>query len=172
MKKRDTRRTVVRYTLLLLCLAFVAGCGPVLSDGTLKQVDREVSFVQVIKDPASFTGRKVVFGGAILGVENLADRTVVEVLEEGMNSQLKPVDPDKSAGRFLVSYDGFKDPAIYMPGKLITVAGTITGAEKRKLGKGSYTYPVIKPIETYLWRETNYSDEPRIGIGVGIGIIN
>ncbi|MDP2690781.1 MAG: Slp family lipoprotein [Deltaproteobacteria bacterium] len=160
----------LRKTLLVIALLALAGCGPVLSKETLGQVDRGLQFEEVIKDPSAHTGSSVVLGGTILGIENLRDRTIIEVLEQDMNSQLRPIDPEKSAGRFLVEFDGFRDPAIFSRGKLLTVAGRITGAQERPLGKGTYAYPVIKPIEHYLWEERGYSGEPRIGIGVGIGI--
>lgn len=155
--------------LLIMALLLLAGCGPVLSDETLRQVDREIRFEDVAAGPSAYTGRSVVFGGTILAIENRQDRTVIEVLEQDMNSQLKPVDAEKSKGRFLVEFPDFKDPAIYGKGRLLTVAGKVKGTEERKLGERTYTYPVITPIEHYLWTEERYYDQPRIGIGVGIG---
>lgn len=150
-------------------LFLIAGCGPVISEETLKTVDRAVRFEQVVKDPDAYKGRQVVFGGTILNVENGTEATYIEVLQEGMNSQLKPVDQDASRGRFLAEYKGFKDPAIYSPGKRLTVAGVVTGARTRELGKGTYKYPVIEAREDYLWEPRGYDRGPSIGIGIGLG---
>lgn len=159
-------------TVLALALAaFAAGCGPVISKEVLKGVDRGIAFREVAGDPEAYIGRSVVFGGTILKTENTeGGATVIEVLQEGLNSQLKPVDTDSSEGRFLAEFEGFKDPAIYAPGKGITVAGKVIDADKRPLGKGTYTYPVIRPAEAYLWeRGRGYGGEPSIGIGIGLG---
>ena len=160
-------KTIIAVAVMFLALT--AGCAPVISKDTLKTVDRDIRFQDVVKDPGAFTGRSVAFGGTIMDTENREGTTVIEVLQEGLNSQLRPVAPDESAGRFLAELEGFRDPAIYAPGKGITIAGEITGTERRKLGKGSYNYPVIKTREHYLWERRGYDPEPRIGIGIGLG---
>lgn len=151
-------------------LAILAGCGPVISDEVLKTVDRDVEFRAVAQDPAQYKGQSVVFGGTILNVENRENITEMEVVQEGMNSQLKPVDRGESAGRFIARFNQFMDPAIFSAGKRITVAGIITDVETRPLGKGTYRYPVIESKEHYLWEPSDYdSGSPRIGIGIGLG---
>ncbi|MDO8427317.1 MAG: Slp family lipoprotein [Deltaproteobacteria bacterium] len=154
--------------LLLIILAVFAGCAPVISEEALKDVDREINLGDVIKDPEGYAGKGVVFGGTIISAENLENRTILEVIQHGMNSRLNPVYTEESAGRFLVDFPGFKDPAIYANGKRITVAGKIKGVEEKKLGKGTYRYPVVEPKEHYLWPRQGYG-EPSIGIGFGIG---
>jgi len=161
-------KTVARNIILAVALIALFGCAPVISEKTLGQMDRGLNLEEVLKDPGAYTGRTIVLGGTILTVENLEGRTVAEVIEQKMNSQLKPVKPESSAGRFLVEFEGFKDPALYNKGRRITVAGTITGVEKRTIGKTAYTYPVIRPAEHYLWEEAG-STEPRVGIGLGVG---
>lgn len=160
---------IVRHIMLVAAIFVLAGCGPVLSKDTLGRVDRTLTLEEVIKNPDAYAGRTIVLGGTILAVENLQSRTVAEVIEQEMNSQLKPVRPESSAGRFLIEFDGFKDPALYNRGRRITVAGTITGVEKRMLDKAEYAYPVIKPDEHYLWEEESGPSEPRIGLGLGLG---
>ena len=159
-----------KMLLIAAVLLLAAGCGPVISENVLKTVDRDIEFRSVVADPARYNGKSVVFGGTILNIENLEGVTVMEVVQEGLNSQLKPVDRGESAGRFLVKFDRFVDPAIFSAGKRITVAGVVTGTETRPLGKGNYRYPVIEPKEHYLWEPSDYDrSEPRIGIGIGLG---
>ncbi|MBI5642067.1 MAG: Slp family lipoprotein [Deltaproteobacteria bacterium] len=156
--------------IIMAVAAFtLIGCAPVISKDTLKAVDRDIKFEQVVKNPDAYAGKGVVFGGTILDIENREDVTILEVLQEGVNSQLKPVAPEESEGRFLVRFKGFKDPAVYSKGKHITVAGKIVDAEERKLGKGTYLYPVIEPAEHYLWKRHEYDRGPSLGIGLGLG---
>lgn len=152
-----------------IALLFIAGCAPVISKETMKDVDRSVKPEDIVKNPEAFKGRKIVIGGTVIGIENLEDRTYVEILQEGLNYRLKPVEPDESAGRFLVSFDGFKDPAVFSKGRGLTVAGVVEGLEERKIGKLRYRYPLIKVTEHYLWPERAYSSEPSVGIGLGFG---
>lgn len=158
----------LRPLVFIICLALI-GCAPVISKETLNTVDRSITFEEVIKDPSAHTGKGVVFGGTILDTENREDNTVIEVLQEGLNARLRPVVPEESAGRFLVSFKGFRDPAIYSKGRGITIAGKVTGTEQRKLGKGTYTYPVIEPVEHYLWDRRTYGRDGDVGIGIGLG---
>lgn len=162
---------IMKTLFLAVVLLVAAGCGTVISENVMKTVDRGIEFKSVVADPAKYEGRSVVFGGTIIKVENFENRTVMEVVQEGMNSQLKPVSKDESAGRFLAKFDRFMDPAIFAAGKKITVAGVVSGTETRPLGKGNYRYPVISPTEHYLWEpdEFDRGGWPRIGIGIGLG---
>lgn len=161
----------VKMLIIAAALLMASGCGPVISENVLKTVERDIEFKSVVDDPASFEGRSVVFGGTIIKVENLEGATVMEVVQEGMNSQLKPVDKGASEGRFLVKFKRFMDPAIFSAGKRITIAGVVIGTETRPLGKANYRYPVIEPKEHYLWEPSDYDRDgwPRIGIGIGLG---
>lgn len=159
-----------KMLIIAAVLLIIAGCGPVISENVLKTVDRDIEFRSVAADPARYNGKSVVFGGTILNIDNLEGVTVMEVVQEGLNSQLKPVERNESAGRFLVKFDRFIDPAIFSIGKRITVAGVVTGTETRPLGKANYRYPVIEPKEHYLWEPSDYDrSSPRIGIGIGLG---
>ncbi len=45
----------------------------------------------------------------------------------------------------------FLDPAVYAPGRRITVVGEVVGEEERKIGEVPYRYPVIKVERIRLW---------------------
>lgn len=156
--------------LVAIFMAYaLSGCAPVIPEEALKDVDRDIKPEDIVKRPEAYKGKKVVIGGLIISVENLEEKTYVEILQEGLNYRLRPVDPDESAGRFLISFEGFKDPAVYSKGKELTVAGTVEGSEPRKIGKTTYNYPVIKAQEQYLWHGEYRGREPSVGIGVGLG---
>lgn len=158
-----------RILPVIASLVLISGCAPVISKKTLEEANRSIKFEDIVKDPEKYKSSEVVLGGTIVNAQNTEEKTIVEVLQEPLNFQLKPVNPEESAGRFLIEYKGFKDPAIYSRNRRITVAGKLTGSETKKIGEMKYTYPVIEPKEDYLW-STGYA-EPSVGVGVGVGII-
>ena len=159
---------IKKTTLLLISVIILCGCAPVISQQTLKSVDREIKIADLAKYPEKYRGREVVLGGTIVSVENREDKTEVEVLDQPLNRRLMPVDPERSEGRFIAIFEGFKDPALYSRNRRITLAGVFKGIVKRKLGKMDYEYPVVESREHYLWRAPY--GEPSVGLGVGIGI--
>lgn len=156
--------------LLIVPVAALAGCAPVISQKTLDTVDRAAAFRDVQADPARYAGRPVLFGGAIIAVENLTDATYVEVMQQPLNSRLRPIDPGKTQGRFIAVFKGFKDPAIHAPGRFLTVAGKVSGSQTRLLGKMDYRYPLIEVIEDHLWPGPGEPASPGVSIGLGVGV--
>ena len=157
--------------LVLVAMLLLAGCAHVISKEVLQEVDTSVSFVQVSKDPEAHRGKTVLFGGDVIETQNLSDKTHIVVLQRPLGSRGEPSGGDVSEGRFIIQTPGFLDPAIYSPGRKLTVAGTVAGKEVRPLGEIEYTYPIIEKRELYLWTEEEAaSDEPGVRFGVGIGI--
>ncbi|TJY56656.1 hypothetical protein E4T66_19020 [Sinimarinibacterium sp. CAU 1509] len=104
-------------------------------------------------------GSKVRWGGTILSMENAADGSCFEILSRPLDSSGKPKSTDEELGRFLTCASDFKDPEIYKPGRIVTVIGTVTGTEKRKVGEFEYTYPKLAAEYIHLWKKE--SDTPR-----------
>lgn len=156
---------------VMMTVFLLASCAHVISKEVLQEVDTSVSFAQLSKDPEAYQGKTVLFGGDVIGTQNLSDKTVVVVLQRPLGSRGEPSAGDVSEGRFIITTPGFLDPAIYGPGRKITVAGTVVGKEMRPLGEIEYTYPIIEKRELYLWpEEETASDEPDVHFGVGIGV--
>jgi outer membrane lipoprotein len=151
-------------------MLLLAGCAHVISKQVLNEVDKNATFPQVAKDPDAFRGKTVLFGGAIIETKNLSDKTAVTVLQLPLGRRGEPAAGDVSEGRFIIQASGFLDPAIYSPGRKITVAGRVAGKEKRPLGEIEYTYPVIEKRELYLWPAEAASSEPKVHFGVGVGV--
>lgn len=167
--QKDTDMAIRGLLLSAIAVLLIAGCAPVISKETLGTVNRGLEFSEVAGRPADYIGQSVVFGGTILETRNEEGRTVIEVLQEGLDSRLRPAERGESAGRFLVEFPEFKDPAIYSKGKRITVAGEVIGSERQRIGRGTYDYPVIQPREHSLLDPPSYDPGPRIGIGIGLG---
>jgi outer membrane lipoprotein len=156
--------------MALMALLLLVGCAHVISKETLKEVDRNATFAQVVKAPDAYIGKTVLFGGAIIETKNFADKSEVVVLQSPLDSRDRPVGGDVSEGRFIVTTQGFLDPAIYSPGRKITVAGKVVGKEKHPMGEIEYTYPVIEKQGLYLWPVAGpASAEPRWQFGFGVG---
>src|SRR5918912_2033256 len=84
------------------CVALVsAGCTHVLSPGVRQQVDRTITFTQLRAAPESYTGRIVLLGGDIVSTRNLAEGTLIEVLQKPLTASDRPRDTDQTAGRFM-----------------------------------------------------------------------
>jgi outer membrane lipoprotein len=138
----------------ILLMAFsLAGCAHIISQETLKEVDREISFEQLIRDPMKFNGKTVLLGGVIVKTENRKDGTLLELYQTNLDSYGQPINADHSEGRFLAMDKRFLDSEIYRAGRKVTVAGVVTGVEVIKLGEIDYSCPYIVTKEIYLWKE-------------------
>jgi outer membrane lipoprotein len=166
----------VKDTLLLVvvmaAVTLFIGCAHVISQEVLKDVDRSVTFAQVVKTPDAYKGKTVLFGGAIIETINVADKSRIMVLQQPLGRRDRPAAGDVSEGRFIVTTQGFLDPAIYSQGRQITVAGRVVGKEQHPLGEIEYTYPVIEKEGLYLWpvgRPASAVSRWQFSVGVGTG---
>lgn len=96
---------------------------------------------------------RVRWGGMILSMKNAEQDSCFEILGRPLDSTARPQRTDRDEGRFLTCYKGFKDPEVFKPGRDVTVIGTLTGFEKRKVGEFEYTYPQVAAENVYLWQE-------------------
>ena len=151
-------------------LMLLSACAPVISQTTMSDVDKSISFPALQQSPDAYEGRVVLLGGQIISTTVKANETWIEVLEKPLDYDQKPSDADQSFGRFLVRFQGFLDPAIYASGRKLTVAGQVEGKVVRPLKEINYTYPVLSAREHYLWRPEDVYSAPRFGIGVGVGV--
>jgi outer membrane lipoprotein len=161
----------MRLFIMIVLTAFLAACTQAIPKESLNKVDPNLSFQMLIKDPESYQGKNILVGGQILAVNVREGESWVEVLQKPLDWQHRPKDTDESAGRLLVRFQGFLDPAIYTAGKKITVVGEVQGKKVQPLKEMDYAYPVLIPREHHLWKPED-SSSPRFhfGIGVGVGI--
>jgi outer membrane lipoprotein len=148
----------------------VAGCAAVISKESLKTVDQDIRFEQLLENPDAYRGKVLLLGGEIINTENVPNKTVIVVLQRSLGYNQKPDSEGESKGRFIVSIPGFLDPAIYRPRRKITVVGSVMGKQVRPLGELEYAYPVIEKKELHIWPvEGAPATSPRFHIGIGIG---
>ncbi|APZ44451.1 hypothetical protein BW247_00445 [Acidihalobacter ferrooxydans] len=99
-----------------------------------------------------YVGARVRWGGKLIATEPQAKRTCFTVLALPLYSSGEPrVAQTRSLGRFVACSHGFYDPALYARGRLITLAGTITGFTTHKVGGYADRIPTLKAGAPHLW---------------------
>ena len=143
----------------LLIILLLSGCGPVISDQVRRDTDTALTFKEVLQNPTSFKGRKVIWGGEIIETLNRKEGdTQVIVLQTPLTRRGEPGEAKNTEGRFMFQSSDYLDPQIHKKGRRVTVAGEIIGEEIKPVGEMNYRYPVMKSREIYLWED--YADYP------------
>jgi outer membrane lipoprotein len=61
--------------------------------------------------------------------------------------------PDATSGRFIACRAGFYDPAVFAPGREVTIIGRIAGTDTTRIGQYDYRLPKVEADVIYLWPE-------------------
>jgi outer membrane lipoprotein len=150
---------------LLLMSALLLGCAHAVPPETRRTVDPGVTPEMLFQDPGLLRGKTVMLGGVVISSKNTGEGSYLEILERPLDSRGRPRDVDVSSGRFLIFSEKYLETAIFSQGREVTVVGEVAGTERRSLGEGQYTYPLIKSKEIYL-----FSPRQRFPIRLGIGV--
>jgi len=137
--------------IILIFILFIVGCAPVISKPLRDQVDKNLTFREVFKDPEAHKGTMVIWAGVIIEAKNTKEGTLIEILHKPADFLGAPEEVDKSEGRFLVLYHSYLDVAVYGKGREVTVGGEVEGKRIMPLGEIEYTYPLVLAKEIYLW---------------------
>ncbi len=142
----------------LLAVSVFFGCTSyVISKHYQEEAVKDATVPMVQKDPQQFTGKIVIWGGRILDIVNDSTGTQLVILESKLGDDEYPLPPRFSRGRFIAVTSKFLDPAIFIKGHRVTLAGEVVGVRTEKLGNGSYVYPEVKIEELRYWVPTpNY----------------
>jgi len=142
----------MKRSALLMLVALVAGCASQPPAPISKIPPGNLTVAEVRSDVDHFIGSEVRWGGTITKVENKATQTWVEVIGRELRKDGQPKMSGPTGGRFIASFQGFADPAVYSVGNLLTVVGTVEGKATRPIGEYSYDFPVVAVTGSYLWR--------------------
>ncbi len=156
-----------RQLLAGVVLALVAACasGPRYDTA---QVDSSLTPAKAATSD-EFVGRRVLWGGVIVAVRNLAETTEMELLAYPLNDDQRPQTDQPAAGRFLVRHPGYLEAVDYAPGRRLTVLGTLQKRVAGKVDEAPYTYPVLTSEQLYLWpRDSGQPSEPQFHFGIGV----
>lgn len=137
--------------LALFLAVTLAGCASDIPRPIREAPAVSTPLTPALKNPEQHRAAAVRWGGAIASVENRRDATWIEIVQRPLGAYGEPRDTDKSEGRFLARVDGFLDPAIFAPKRLVTVAGSLDGNNTRSIGEHPYTYPLVSVEHIYLW---------------------
>jgi outer membrane lipoprotein len=143
---REAARLALGLLALILC-----GCVSAFPEDALRGVNRAITMSELRTDPTAYESQRVIPGGEILATRPRAGETEIEVLARRLRRDEIPEHSDRSEGRFPVTTAEFLDPAVYAPGRRLTVIGAVRGAAERKIGEVSYRYPVIAAARLQLW---------------------
>jgi len=102
-------------------------------------------------DVSGHQNQVATWGGTILDVEVKKQDTLVIVLARPLDKYGVPDLTTGSDGRFIARIKGFADPVLFSVGRRLTVTGSISGSETRKIGEYFYVYPVIAVSQYRLW---------------------
>ncbi len=158
----------MRPFFLLLLLLLLTAC----STGGRVQSSGITPATLSLSADSSVKGKSFTWGGSVLSVKNLKDRTLVEVMAYPLNAKGLPLGKGGMQGRFLAEYSGFLEPAEYPQGQLITVTGPLLGYVDGKVGAADYRFPVLQAEQIKRWPDSRLyrrGDKPRVNLGVGFG---
>jgi len=135
----------------------IMGCASyAISKKYRQEAALDVTIPMVQKDPQQFMGKIVIWGGRILDVLNDSTGSQLVVLESKLDDEEYPMQPRFSRGRFIAQTSKFLDPAVFIKGHRVTLAGEVVGLKTDKLGNGVYAYPEVKIEELRYWVPAPY----------------
>jgi outer membrane lipoprotein len=141
----------MRWLRSALLAILVGGCATAFPESVMRTVDTRITADELANQPAALKGARVILGGDILAVQPRPGLTEIELLTRRLRGDDSPERSDRSPGRALLHTPEFLDPAVYAPGRRVTVVGEVTGVEERKIGQVPYRYPVITAERIRLW---------------------
>lgn len=161
------------FCLVVATLFSAAACTTAVSKESLNLVDPGITFEALRQDPDRHVGRYLLLGGAIASVRvNGSGGSELEVVQFPTDHRGRITSTDRSAGRFIALDNAFRDPAIYRPGRLVTLVGQVAGSKTGPLGEVEYLYPVLTVHELRLWAPEEYPGASAVHFGIGIGVIH
>ncbi len=146
-----TRR--LQSLAMALTLGMISGCAwyPI-ANKYVHEAAPGLTVPMVQADAKKYTGAIVIWGGIVLNVTNDSLGSTLFVMETPLDDEGYPSSANLPRGRFIAHTPLFLDPEIYRKGRRVTLAGEITGVSTRKLGEGTYAYPILKVKELRYWQ--------------------
>ena len=137
----------------LLFVALLSGCAAIPESIQVADEAQLIPYQQAAAEPDKSKNRKVRWGGVIAKIENLPDKTKLELVHYPLRSYGRPLVGDQSVGRFRVYVDGFLDPMVYEQGRAITFTGTVMDTEEGAVGEHQYLFPTLNAEGYHLWKD-------------------
>jgi outer membrane lipoprotein len=164
-------RRIARLLAPLSLLA-LAACAPAPIYKPAADAIAAPPFV-VARTPERFSQGSVIWGGRVVAVNNLADRSEIEILAFPLDKSQRPRVGDSGSGRFIAQMNGFVEPMDYPDGALVTLTGTLVGSRSGKVGEADYVFPLVRVNQAHRWTPEEMQsgrNNVHFGVGVGVGI--
>lgn len=157
----NLRGVIMKKVIIAILFACgLTGCGHVMSEANLKDVDQALKFQEISAKPETAIGKKVLIGGIVEKVSTSGDISTIEVNQHELYENGVPNEFTRSGGRFLAITQQFIDPVVYYKGALVTIIGELKGKRVMPLAGKDFEYPLISIKEIRFFRESkNYRDE-------------
>ena len=135
-------------------------------------VDQSLTPNGVVTQRQLAINEQVLWGGTILGIQNLEASTQIEILAYPLNSSQRPLVSDQPLGRFILRKAGFLEPNTFTQGRWMTVLGQVESLETGKVGATTYQYPVVDAQQIKLWPKSGPASRGNFTFGIGIRLQN
>ncbi len=160
--------TIHHLCFLVLVVLSLAACAPSpVAPGDLKVSAYGPAHVLAGE---SIAGDRVVWGGRIVAIENLAGHTELVVASYPLDRSDRPRTRQPAGVRFVLIEEGFLEPMDWSPGRYITVLGVVDGIEERTTGEFVHAHPVMRAENLHLWPADPAQWRSHTGFNIGIGI--
>ncbi|ELE1961537.1 Slp family lipoprotein [Vibrio vulnificus] len=143
-------KKTVRSLFAMIALLGLAACSSLPQELTAQNQDVLTDY-QIFAESQGMVTQDVRLGGVIAKVDNLKDKTRIEIVNLPIDKNGKPDISQEPNGRFVAYLDGYLEPVAFSQGRLITVVGTAAGEDQGKIGEYDYVFPVVKSYGYRLW---------------------
>jgi outer membrane lipoprotein len=163
--------TALMHCALPASLLALAACAPApiykASPNTVATAPNMVA-----QAPERYANADVIWGGRIVAVRNLADRSEIEIVGYPLDSSQRPkTDGNGGWGRFVAVMPGYVESFDYPTDALITLAGRITGSRGGNVGQANYVFPLVSVAQSHVWTAAEMqSGKSNVSFGVGVGV--
>jgi outer membrane lipoprotein len=161
-------RGVYRALMAVLCAALLAACA---SSPVAMESDRvEPLGPAHVLEGQGRAGDRVIWGGRIIAVRNLADHTEISMVSYPLDRADRPRLREEPGVRFLLRHPGFLEPVQYAPGRFLTALGSVAGIEDAQVDEYHLAHPVLQAERVHLWPAdtSRWSSQTQFNLGIGI----
>lgn len=163
------RRESIFLFATFSCLLHGCSSTPIIPEALEAQVDKSLTFQELVAAPESYQGRLMVLGGEVLKAKRVKEGTQIEILQLPLNNDQEPTsDRRQSQGRFLALEQESLDPATLAEGTRVTMVGDVTGAKNERLDEVDYRYPTLNVKHWHMWPPPAPAYGNRSGVSIGI----
>ena len=144
---RPFRRLRLLGCALGLCAWGAAACTSVVPEALRGEVDRQLTYDQIARDPAAHRGRMIVTGGEVLRAEPRGADLELVLIERPLSAlDESPILAVASRGELLVQLPAGARSGI-QEGQVVTMVGSVLGAGTT----GSGLVPFLQARHIHVW---------------------